>query len=344
MKKKPFRWADASAIAIGMCVWAGVAVAEPGPTWIEIANRPALPEGGIAAVGPYQIPAAYWPVLQDLVRGNPNGIPKTAHPWPVDLPVLRVPQNKVPLVCIAQLMGSVGAGDSGWGYTDEDLLLVNDIALAAGVGVTLNTSPYHRAKWCNDDPLDWSDTGNEIAFTAQYLQKCKVLGLRVNCVQFDSECYKSPHPLVTERLNIMYGVAKLFYPDVPLRWYRNGDWAPNIYATHDDNQGLYQYRTYSAPYTEGWLNRWEWKLPNQYGVAVADSFTPWISLGPGYRDGRWQWKLGLDDLEYEYLARMHIADDRIRDVSVFPHPCRPICMPGSIEAFIAYARGALSLE
>ena len=340
-------------LAIGLSLLSVPVRAEnTGPYWIDIGYMPALPEGGIAAVSGYTIPAPFWLDLQDAKR-----LPKPMYSWPVDLEVLREPTNFAPLKEFARITGSLGIGDPNVGWTPEDWVYANDIAMAAGVGLTFNTSPYHRVGHCNEDYDDWSDTGLEIGKTARYLQHIKTLGLRINAIAFDSECYKATNDKVTARLDVMYQLAKLFYPDVPFFWYRNGDWLPLLPAqtdcevkpscnnVHSCMRSIVQYRTYSSAHTEKWLNLWEMRnaTKEQYPEEEPEHvWSVWTTLGPGYRDG-WQWELDLADEEYEYLARMHMADDRIKALIVYPHPFRPITNAtdaGGIKAFLAYVRGA----
>lgn len=317
MKKKPFRWADASAIAIGMCVWAGVAVAQPGPVLIEQQS------GGIAVAEAYIIPAEYLDRLEALLaKGQvlPRG---WAAIWYVDQPVLNERRNWPALIAHAKVVGSFGV--SYW-YTTAELMIASYLANEAGVGLTLNVMPWHITG-CIDDPEDWSRSSGELGKLQEFFQRTINLGLNVNAITLDSECYRKAHPLATERLNTVYAMAKDKYPDVSVCWFGNGQ-LPYQYDVDCDNKSVILYASYLASQTEDIINAAAERFPD-------DDLVAWITLGPGYRFG-WQWKLYLHELHHGYLRRLLRTKTRVRKVVIFPHTFRSGTMPESFDAFEAF--------
>jgi len=298
-----------------------VAVAQPGPAELEIAARPA-----VAAVA--SVPAPLPPsTLLDLIDLKP--LRKPMYSWGVDEEVVMDERMEPWLVQYARITGSIGVKDT---YTSEALMRASTIAAIAHVGVTLNTSPFHRVGGCNPNPMGWSDLGEEVAYVQEFMIRAMQHGLKVNAILLDSECYKVAHPMVKPRLDLVYNLVRMFFPDVPIFWYRNGDWAPNLTA-QCDNSTVAWYRPYSAAYTELWLNKWASAKPSEKNWAV------WVTLGSGYKPGGWSWDLGLDPIEYRYLGRMIAADNRINAALLYPGPYRRD-VPGFHEAFVAFIQGA----
>lgn len=301
-----------------------------GPAVIDLQQQ-----GGIATSEDAIIPASYWLDLQDAKQ-----LPKPVYSYSVDLAVLREPKNFEPLKHYVRITGSLGIGDRGWGYTPDDWILANSIVFAArdfrsDVGLTINTFPYQRTGNDNPNPDDWSKTGKEIAYTAEFLEEIKTLGLSVTGIAFDSELYQSPHPDVTRRLNLMYELAKTFYLEACFIWYRNGDWSP-LLDVKSDNKAIVQYWITSAKETEQRLDFWY-----AHASHNEEDWTIWTNMGAGYDDdGVWQWKRNLNLENYRWLARQHMNDARVKRLVFFPHPFRPRTMPESIKGFLAYVEGA----
>ena len=293
---------------------------ELGPTETDIAHTVASPNVAVSALVDNRIPASVLLDLIDLKRP----LPFKMHSWPVDADLL-IPANRKVFIECARLTGSFPVSDF---YSDNEMMYCASVAQAAGCGITLNTSPWHRTS-CDGDPSNWDNTGREITWLQNYLIRALKLGLPVDAVALDSECYKYPNPMVTARNNLVFSVCKTYYPTTPIYWYRNGDWAPQIDADHD-NRTVAWYRPYAAQNTELWLQRWQEKNP-------AKDWAMWITLGSGYGPSGWTWDLGLDDLEYVYLGR--ITRESGNSVLLYPGFYRKKVV-GFHEAFTSFIEGA----
>lgn len=328
----------------------GVALGQDvgGPVWIDLAYTPALPVGGIASVPQYDIPAHYTADMFDLVNGGLSS--KPIYFWALDLAVFRNERNHSVIKSMSQFArtGIPVRGPNG-GWTEDDWKTADMLGRAIGNGVVLHESPYHRVRGCTQDLGDNADYAAELAYLGSACAKLKDLGIDVTAVVLDSECYKTPSAAVTERLNEAYHEVRRHFARIPIIWYRNGDWAPMLDADCGDIKTIHQYRTYSPEHTELWMNEWYLAFSYTWGV--------WTPLGPGYGwhgYGGWRWKLdkktcedggftgcgtwGMEAKDYTYLGRMHKGDARLSLVVVYPHPARPLSMPESLDAWIAYAK------
>lgn len=300
-----------------------LAQSDLGPTETDIAHTVATPNVAVAALVDHRIPASY---LLDLIALK-RSLPFTMHSWPVDADLL-IPQNRKLFIECARIAGSFPVSDF---YSDDEMMYSATVAQVAGVGITLNTSPWHRTS-CDGNASNWDNTGREITWLQDYLIRAVRLGLPVDAIALDSECYKHQNPMVTARNNLVFAVCKTYFRDTPVYWYRNGDWAPQIPADRDSRTVAW-YRPYSAAHTELWLQRWQEKNP-------ADEWAMWITLGSGYRNG-WQWDLGLDPLEYVYLGR--IARETGNPVLLYPGFYRQK-VTGFHDAFTAFVKGATGVS
>lgn len=304
-------------------IWLPIGAVAQGPQ--EIETRYYTAPRAVAAGSTYQIPPSHLLDLIDL-----KALPKPMYSWAVDRDVLTNPRNAPFLRECARIAGSLGVNDY---YTDLQLLTAAEIARQAGVGLTLNTSPWHRARGgCKDAPDDWADASDEMMWVQEYFRRTKALELPVNCIAYDSECFDTPHPMIAVRLGMMFALAKQAYPSVPLYWYRNGDWPANADAPNEGVRTVGWYRTFSARNTELWLNRWCAEFPGTKRWAV------WTTLGPGYDHG-WSWELDLPASHYWHLGRILAADERVEAVILYPGFYRQKAV-GFHAAFVAYVKGA----
>jgi len=294
-----------------------------GPQSIEEAHVPAGEPASVASAALYEIPRDD---LRKLVTMKP--LPFTVWQWAVDRDVRINPANNRALMAWAQVTHSLGVNDY---FTGSELALFNAMVVAVNGTLTANVSPWHRTG-CDRDPTKWEGTGDEMAYLQRYFKRLQ--GLNVGVLALDSECYYTASPLVTARLDMVYDLAKEMLPGVPIRWYRNGDWAPNLRCKNDGDRGIIWYRP-GYDYQLGWYSRWQEKLTEQ-GLD-PETFTIWAPLGPGYGPNGWTWNLGLDPIHYEHLGR------KIRflggDLMMYPGPWRPY-VTDFFPAFEAFHRGA----
>lgn len=285
-------------------------------------------------------PPAGW--ILDLV--DIPKLKKKVYSWGVDPEVLTDVGYELLLINSARIFGSFGTKDT---YTDDQFRRAARLAKRARVGLTLNTSPWHRAGGCSADPLSWGpDTGAEMKYLRDFLKRTKRLGLKVDAILLDSECYKQPHTLVTTRLDMAYDVVRAEYPTTPIYWYRNGDWAPNFNAknrNHARGDGaelvsrtFVAYRVHDPNYNELWFNKWHAEFPD------ANDWGKWFTLGAGYQGG-WQWDLELDPLYWYEEGRRFASDERISVGLLYPGFYR-IKSTGYHAAAAAFGQGAAGLQ
>ncbi len=292
----------------------------PGPYYIE--QR----AGGVAADSSYQIPAGS---MIDLLDAKPLSDPMET--WPIDLSVLRTAGNQTSLVRYVELTHRLGVGDEVRGWTDHDLTEADMIAKAGGGGLTFSTMPYGAIPGPGD-PKIWHDVAKELDYTKRQLERCRRLNLNIQCILFDAERYKVASELVTTRFYQMYCITKVYYPAVRIIWYRNGEWAPVLDVLNEGIRTVQHYQIWSYKWTEARMKRAQDAFPD------TKQWAAWTSFGCGYGpDNKWNWDLGLSEHLYTRIGAYHAAN-KITAIA-YPSVLRPITMPGSLDAFLAYVRG-----
>lgn len=309
------------------CVWVlGVAAClasavaqENGPVWLDVAHRPAV------AVATASVTRTIPPEQVEDLRLLTKPEKDLVMYW-IDQPILNNPLNIPYLRECARLFGSLGV--SFW-YTDEELRRAADIARMVGVGLDLNVNPW-QITGCRKHPMDFENMDGELEALRDFFLRTIRLGLPVASVVYDAECQRTDHPLVTDRLNMAYNIAKSFHPEAPVYWFYNGV-ATWLRDAHHDDRSVVLYAPQYATHTELYFNEHHKTYPDE-------DWSAWITPGPGYEGGRFWWDIGLPDWQYWAFGRWLAGDQRISAVIVYPGPGRWF-VPGGHVALVGIIRG-----
>ena len=312
-------------------------------------------------------------------------LPKVHYSWPVPRdhlhPLDEMLYEYVRLTHAVTLKGEAAQR----GEVDAAVSICNRInktkpEIRASIG--LSFSPWHRRFGKDLPPSDRGRTHDaelrlfreRFEFFRRRIAELNAMlksDVRVTAILFDCERFEArpDDPVegvaLDEKYNLMYDLAKSFFPQARVEWYARGSvyqsaapsgWSMSRHFTLREKGDSFSCSLYAVPEIYGTRERFRRTLENarEHGM---ESVTPWVSLAAGYRrqtrgksnyamdwdyDLIYSWQIGAE-LNHPWFGdearEKRFASWRAAEVVVFyPEPMGR--SPAWGKHFVAYVRGA----